>query len=136
VVFGVVTDRLGPRRAVYLAAPLQLLGWGILLAADTPWVFAAGALVLALGMGSNMPIQAAFVAGLFGRASFGRASGLISLFTILGTFTLAPLIGAGFEATGSYDLPLRLSAGLLLIPPVLLSFVKVDHRSQRELREA
>jgi MFS family permease len=136
VLFGAIADRLGPRRAAYIGIALLMLGWSGLLVSTGPLTFAAAALVLALGMGANMPVQAAFVAALFGRASFGRASGLISLFTILGTFTLAPLIGAGFEATGSYDTPLTLSLGLLLLPPVLLSFVRVEHTKEPGLAEA
>jgi MFS family permease len=136
VLFGIIADRLGPRRAAYIAATLHLLGWGTLLVSTGPLSFAAGAVVLALGMGANMPVQAAFVAALFGRGSFGRAAGLISLFTILGTFSLAPLIGAGYDATGSYDAPLTLAFGLLLIPPVLLSFVRVAHTPRRVLGEA
>ena len=73
-----------------------------------------------------MPVQTGFVATIFGRARFGRVTGLINLFSIVGVFGLSPLIGLGYDKTGSYDLPLKLALGIVVLPALLVLLLRRD----------
>ena len=61
-----------------------------------------------------------------GSSHFGRATGLLNLFSIVGVFTLAPLIGWGFDWTGSYDLPMSLALVWIAMPALSVAFLRID----------
>jgi len=126
VVFGVLTDRLGPRPTLLLAVGIQLLAWVGLTASTDPIFFVASATCFTLALACTVPVQVGFVGALYGRSNFGRATGLLNLFCIVGVFTLAPLMGLGFELSGSYDLPMTFALAWIAIPAVLLAFLGLD----------
>lgn len=128
LLFGTLTDRIGPRRALLLGVGLQMLSWGGLALARGPIVYAASATCFTLAIACTVPVQVGFVSALFGRSHFGRATGLINLFSIIGVFALAPLIGWGFDRTGGYDWPMSLALAWIAIPAVLAVFIRLDPR--------
>jgi MFS family permease len=126
IVFGVLTDRVGPRRTLFLAVGIQMLAWAGLIVSTNPIPFVASAICFFFALASNVPVQVGFVGALYGTSHFGRATGLLNMFCIVGVFTLSPLIGLGFESSGSYDWPMSLALTWIAIPAVLLVFLRLD----------
>ena len=124
--FGALTDRLGPRRALFIGVAVQMFSWGGLIASSEPVFFGVSTVGFAFGMGCTVPIQAGFVAMLFGRARFGRATGLLGLFSLVGVFGLGPLIGWGYDETGNYVLPMSLALVAIALPALLVAFVRFE----------
>jgi MFS family permease len=124
LLFGTLSDRLGPRGSTWIAVGVQAVGWsGLILAASAP-LFIAGAAIFALGLGCMIPCQASFVASLYGRKRFGQASGLMGMFAVIGGFVMPPLIGAGYDATGSYGGPISLALAAVVAPALLLGLIR------------
>ena len=131
LVFGMMADRLGPRRSTQIGVGLQLLGWlGLLGATDATSLGLSGA-CFSLGIGCIMPCQAGFVSRLFGAARFGEASGLIGLCALVGVVAVSPLMGLAYEASGSYDGPFGGVVGLIVAAGAMASWVR-----ERPLAEA
>ena len=61
-----------------------------------------------------------------GRARFGRATGLLGLFSLVGVFGLGPLIGWGYDETGNYVLPMSLALVAIALPALLVAFVRFE----------
>lgn len=126
LLFGALTDRLGPRPALFIGVGVQMVAWAGLILAEGPIVFGLSAFTFAFGIACTIPVQAGLVGLLFGRSQFGRATGLIGMFSLVGLFGLAPLIGWGFDATGSYDTPMKIALGAIALPVLLLGFVNLE----------
>lgn len=129
LLFGSLTDRIGPRGALMLAVGLQALSWGGLALAHDPIWFIGSATVFTLAVACTVPIQVGFVGALFGRSHFGQATGLVNLFSIFGVFTLAPLIGLGFDRTGNYDDPMLFALAWIAIPACMLPFLRLTPKA-------
>ena len=106
-IFGALCDRFGPRQAAWVGSAAQALGWLGLVSASGALAFLSSAGLLCLGLGSMVPCQAGFVAQMWGRAHFGRVSGLVAMTGMLGPLLFAGGIGLAYEAWGSYALPMR-----------------------------
>lgn len=102
--FAAFSDRAGPRIILVLSLLGFSLGMACLVGARHGYV------VIALGVGLVgffgglvVPLQGLVVPMVFGRASIGKATGLLNL-VVLGTLLLTPpLFGGVFDATGRYD---------------------------------
>ena len=117
---GYLLDRLF---APHLAAVLfcgAALGIGLLWLGATPVAFAGGFLV-GLGLGAEVDLIAYLVSRYFGLRAFGRVySAAFAAFALGGA--LGPLImGAGFDLTGSYRVPLMAFLVTTLIAAVLMT---------------
>jgi MFS family permease len=120
LVFGVGVDRLGARAALSAAVACEVLGWLAMIGSPNAPVFFAGAALFALGVGCQIPCQAGFVAALYGRAQFGRVSGVLGLVAMAGMPLLPSALGLAYDALGGYDLAMK--AMLLVLPfPALLT---------------
>lgn len=124
--FGGLTDGIGPRRALFIGVVIQMLAWGGLILSDGPILFGLSSFSFAFGIACTIPVQAGLLGLLFGRAQFGRATGLIGLFSLVGLFGFAPLIGWGYDVTGSYDVPMMSALGAIALPALLLGFVSLE----------
>ena len=129
LVFGGLTDRRGPLRAVWGALGSMWLGWGLMLFGTAP-AFAAGAALFALGGGAMIPCQSGFIAELFGRERFGRAMGLLGPVAMAGPLVFPLVIGAAYDAQGSYQGPMT-SVWLVLLVPALLFYFASPERGPR-----
>jgi MFS family permease len=117
---GYLLDRLfAPRvAAVFFAA--AALGIGLLWLGATPVAFAGGFLV-GLGLGAEVDIIAYLTSRYFGLRAFGEIySCAFAAFALAGA--LGPLImGAGFDLTGSYRIPLIAFLAATVIAVVLMT---------------
>ena len=131
LLFGELTDRFGPRVAFLIGVGLVACGWSGMTTLSAASAFAVSVAVFALGAGCMVPCQAGFVAALYGRANFGRASGLLHLVSMGGSLALPPLIGLAWERYGSYAIPM--TAMLAVIACAALCFALVSPRARREV---
>jgi MFS family permease len=117
---GYLLDRLfAPRIAAVFFGGVAL-GIGLLWLGTTPVAFAGGFLV-GLGLGAEVDLIAYLISRYFGLRAFGRVySSAFAAFALAGA--LGPLVmGAGFDLTGSYRVPLIAFLAANLLAAVLMT---------------
>lgn len=110
--------------APYLAAVLfggAAVGIGLLWISHATAMALVGAFLVGLGLGAELDIIAYLVSRYFGLRSFGEIYGsAISAFLVAGA--LGPLVmGAGFDLTGSYHMPLAAFFTATLVATALMT---------------
>jgi MFS family permease len=117
---GYLLDLLfAPRVAAALFAAAAV-GIGMLWLGTTPVAF-AGAFLVGLGLGAEVDLIAFLISRYFGLRAFGEVySSAFAAFALAGA--LGPLImGAGFDLTGSYRVPLMALLAATLLAAVLMT---------------
>ena len=102
VSFGWLTERVPSRYVVVLSLAFQVAGIAILVAAGSSRAFWAFAPIFGLGFGALGALMPLLVQDTFGLRAFGMIFGLVNLFTLGAHLVGPPLVGASFDATGSY----------------------------------
>jgi len=117
---GYLLDRLFAPRVAAVFFGAAALGIGLLWLGATPVAFAGGFLV-GLGLGAEVDIIAYLTSRYFGLRAFGEIySRAFAAFALAGA--LGPLImGAGFDLTGSYRVPLIAFLAATVIAAVLMT---------------
>src|SRR3546814_662053 len=124
VTVGWLCERCPARYALVTRLALQVTGSTILLAAgDAAWVWAFVP-VFGLGFGALGAIMPLLVQETFGLASFGTIFGAISFLTLGAPLIGPPLVGASFDATGSYQTAFAVIVVLFVLAAVTVSFVR------------
>ena len=104
--FGFIADKMSPKYTAIVCIALQLVGVVILMFTHTTamvWVFV---IFFGFAMGGNITVQPLLSGYLFGMASLGTIFGWVLLAGAVGS-SLGPIImGAIFDASGSYNLGL------------------------------
>jgi MFS family permease len=134
VVLGAFCDRYPARYALVISLSLQVTGIMILLAAGSSsavWLFVP---VFGFGFGSLGAIMPLLVQETFGLRSFGTIFGLLTFLTLTTALVAPPLVGASFDATGSYGIAFVTVAALFVVAAVALAFTRpvVARRGERE----
>jgi predicted MFS family arabinose efflux permease len=120
-------------------------GMGLLLIAGSSWAAFIGAFAIGLGLGAEVDIMAYLVSRYFGLRSFGAIYGFLFAAFGLSTGSGAYLMGAAFDATGSYAPALTLLSFATVIGAALIlrlgpyRFQKplpVDRRSELQMLES
>ena len=113
-VFGMVTDRLDKRAAMWLSTTLQLAGVALLWPArDYSSLLLSGA-VFGFGMGGMVPLQGALVGAAFGRRAFGRVMGMMTPAMVPISMLGVPMAGLIHDLSGSYTLAFEIFIGIYL----------------------
>jgi MFS family permease len=102
VSFGWLTEKVPARYVVVLSLACQIVGIAILVAAGSSRAFWAFAPIFGLGFGALGALMPLLVQDTFGLRAFGTIFGLVNLFTIGAALVGPPLVGASFDASGSY----------------------------------
>jgi len=136
IVFGALADRIPTRLAIWVVVLGNAAVWALLYTDPAYPLFLAVGALYGVGIGATAPLHGVVLGLCFGRAAFGRASGiggLASLPLIAGAPALA---GYLYDTTGGYHSTFVVQIGVLLLGGVLLSLVRVprpeasvDHRS-------
>lgn len=124
VLFGWLTDRYPARFALTASLGCQVTGIAILLATDaTPlyWLFVP---VFGLGFGALGALMPLLVQHTFGLRAFGTILGMINFITLGAAVGGPALVGASFEATGSYQVAFTTLAVLFVVAAVVVSFAR------------
>lgn len=117
---GWVADRIGARLTVGLIGLTMAVLWSLLLAFPSYEVI----MILLIGIGPCAgglhPAFAALLANAFGRDAFAVALGLATLLMLPFTFFAAPVAGAIYDATGSYNTAFALEIGAFSLAAAIL----------------
>jgi MFS family permease len=97
---GLISDRVGRKRVIYLACLLGSIGMGIAAIAPNIGVALAAALFLGLGAGTFLAVDWALMTDIIPKASSGRYMGISNVATGIGSGIL-PLVLTGIVLTGT-----------------------------------
>ncbi|MBW2397125.1 MAG: MFS transporter [Deltaproteobacteria bacterium] len=120
IVAGYLMDRFfAPRvAALFFAGPL--LGMAVLIVEAPPAAAPICAFLLGIGAGAEVDVIGYLTSRYYGLREFAQIYGWFYAAFMIGTGLGPLLVGVGFEATGSYALPLLGAAGCLVLLCVLL----------------
>jgi cyanate permease len=118
---GYLLDRFFAARVAAFFFGGAVIGMGLLCIANSAGILFAGALFVGLGLGAELDLIAYLISRYFGLCAFGKVySFAFAGFALAGA--LGPLImGAGFDSTGSYRLPLAYFCVATLAAAVLMT---------------
>lgn len=123
--FGVIGDRMDPRRAARLAIAVLIGGWIVLLSRPGfAWLLVGGAL-MGLGVGAVAPLQGVVAGRCFGRDALGRILGVGGIFMLPIVAGATPLASVLSASRGGYELAFAVEAAALGLAGVLLSLVRL-----------
>jgi MFS family permease len=126
--FGAAADRRSKRALVWLAMAMLALFLGVLLLAPGfAWLVAASG-VAGLALGGFLPLWGALIGDCFARDAFGRVMGTMGPLMLplnLAALQLAPW---SFDATGSYDVALRVYLVWVALAAAALALVRAPAR--------
>ena len=122
LVLGALSDRTDPRLLYLVVIALNVVLLGTLLAQPTYPVLLTVALLAGSAVGGAIPLWTVIVGRRFGLAQMGRAMGVMSVTMMPLNLGALHLVGALYDASGSYQssfrifLPAVILAGLLILP--------------------
>ncbi len=116
---GLISDRVGSRRALSLCLVLSTLALVWLLFAKEMWAFYLFATAFGLAYGGIIPLLTVLPSELFGVKSLGVILGALMLYSAIGSAGGAPLAGYIFDTTGSYHRALLILVMFCTITAVL-----------------
>ena len=131
---GYLLDRFfAPRVATAFFAGTAV-GIGLLWMGSSAVILFVGALFVGLGLGAELDLIAYLIGRYFGLRAFGRIYGsAFAAFALAGA--IGPLImGAGFDSTGSYRVPLASFLAATLLATVLMNRLGLYRYGVSELR--
>jgi len=117
---GYLLDKFFAPRVAGVIFGCVAVGMGLLFIAGVPWAAFTGAFAIGLGLGAEVDIMAYLISRYFGFRSFGTIYGFVFAAFGLSTGSAAYLMGAAFDATGSYALALTLSSIATVIGAALM----------------
>jgi sugar phosphate permease len=129
---GLVSDRLGSRRALGLCLLLVMLALWWLLFAQEIWAFLIWAIAFGLADGGKVTSETLVPLDLFGAKSLGVILGVLMFCGTIGGAVGPPLAGYIFDMTSSYDVALMTLAAVATVAAVLgLVLLRYkDHRGR------
>ena len=125
VVIGALADVAPIKPAIAFIVLVNMLVWYLFYIDPSYGLFIAGGALYGLGIGGAAPLQGLTVALCFGRANFGRASGIGGLAAVPLLATASAGSHALERATGDYHAGFLLQIGLLFLGGILLSLVRI-----------
>jgi MFS family permease len=125
VVFAVIGDRFDPR--VLLSSGMVMFSAGLTtlaFAPSLPFLF-AGAALIAFGSGLLNPMWGVLFPRTFDSAIVGRVMGLAMSVSMVLAVIAPVLVGTLRDATGAYQAPFLLYAGLILVCAISVKAIRV-----------
>lgn len=115
VVAGIVSDKIGGTRTMFMVFVLQAVMMGLLWAAGTVTLLVPVAALVGFAYGANLSLFPSTTAGYFGTKNMGVNYGLV--FTAWGVGGVFGSMTAGtiVDSTGSYAIAYAVAAGLCLL---------------------
>ncbi|MFK7897081.1 MAG: MFS transporter [Myxococcota bacterium] len=127
VVVGGLADMAPIKPSILMVVLVNILVWMIFYTEPSYSLFIVTGAIYGIGIGGASPLQGVAMGLCFGRANFGRASGI-------GGIAMVPLLALASAAsqvllreTGSYHAGFLLQIGLLCLGGVLLMIVKLPN---------
>ncbi|MFP6579182.1 MAG: MFS transporter [Myxococcota bacterium] len=125
ILFGGLSDRIGPAKAFIATLVTQAVGFSVLCLVDGFTPTLAVALFAGIGIGGTLPLSTALLARVFGREAFGPVVGLLWPIAIP-LQLIGPIFAASvFDFTGSYEPAFWALAASLMVAVALIRAVRV-----------
>ena len=121
--FGLVSDFLDPRKVFFANILVMLIGSLILVRMDIALIWIA-VVTFGLGWGGVYTVLQLTVMNTFGTLDAGKILGTITVLDATGGGLGIWLTGVIYDATGSYEIPFLIFAGLILIALAALTRVR------------
>ena len=124
---GLITDRIGRRKWVYLFSQLMSVAVSLVFALAGPHLSFAGAAGVALAAGvlfGGMITPFVMVVELFPRELAGTASGIVNTFCFLGSLIIPVLLGRVVDVTGSFPAAFLAAAAVQALAFVTACFTR------------
>ena len=124
---GLITDRIGRRKWVYLFSQLMSVVVSLVFALAGPHLSFAGAAGVALAAGvlfGGMITPFVMVVELFPRELAGTASGIVNTFCFLGSLIIPVLLGRVVDVTGSFPAAFLAAAAVQALAFVTACFTR------------
>ena len=127
---GIVADKLGLVKTLFLCSALYLASF-ILLPASASIVVICIALILMSIGNANTSVFAPMVTGsVFGQRDYAAIWGLVSMANVLGQAIGAPLWGLAFDLTGSYIPGMYVSAAVIALSFAMLAWASRNSKGR------
>ncbi len=131
--FGLLSDKLDIRILLWAAAACLGASAGLLLIADSFFLFAGACVFLGIASGSMLPLMGNLVSTRFGAHAFGRVMGMLGPFNA--SAGIAPVaIGAIRDSTGNYMQGWLLILLAILPMTLLTAFLDRIGRSRKRMQ--
>lgn len=124
VLFGYLTERRPTRYIVGASLGCQVAGLWILLAAGSSSAFWFAVPIFGLGFGALGALMPLLVQETFGLRSYGTIFGLVNFATLAAALAGPLLVGASFDATGSYRLAFTVLSFTFIVAAVIVAFAR------------
>ncbi|MDD5288345.1 MAG: MFS transporter [Dehalococcoidales bacterium] len=115
---GLISDKIGPRKALVIGITLAVIALG-LLSISRIWSFYAFTIIFGLAYGSMVPLETAVPATLFGTRSLGMIMAIMGLVSTLGFAVSPPIAGAIYDATQKYQSAFLMCLALAIVGLIL-----------------
>jgi MFS family permease len=124
LVFGWLSDRIGPSSAFAISLSAEAVGLAALTAVEGYGVVVGLVFFTGVAFGGTLPLSSAILAACFGREKFGPMMGL--MFPLAIPLQLSGPIYAGwiYDSTGSYDLAFWSFTAVLFLAAGLVRLVR------------
>jgi cyanate permease len=129
-----LSDRFFAPRVAALIFASAAAGMGLLGIANSRAVALIAAFFIGIGLGAEVDIMAYLTSRYFGLRSFGAIYGFLFAGFLLAGGLGTYLMGAAFDATGSYALPLTVFCAMTLIGAALMMRLG-PYRYQKRLND-
>jgi MFS family permease len=127
--FGLLIDRIGPMRGLYVEVGIVILPWVVLaLVMPSLPVFTALVFVIGLANGGIVTLHATSAARIFPPSLYSRAIGLGYFIKMPFLLTSAPAAGLVFDETGSYRLAIAGGLTAIIIAGILFVLLNLGQR--------
>ena len=126
---GIIADKLGLVKTLFLCSALYLVSFVLLPASSSIIVICIALVLMSIG-NANTSVFAPMVTGaVFGQRDYAAIWGLVSMANVLGQAIGAPLWGLAFDLTGSYVLGMYISAAIVALSFIMLAWASKKPRS-------
>ncbi len=128
---GFVSDRIGSTPTIILNLVLMVLALAWLLFAREVWTFYVFAVIYGIAYGGIVPLQTLLSGELFGLRFLGAVMASLMVVGSIGGALGAPLAGAIFDITGSYQ-PAFIICLIMAILAIILSVLLLLQQKRRQ----
>ena len=126
---GIIADKLGLVKTLFLCSALYLVSFVLLPASSSIIVICIALVLMSIG-NANTSVFAPMVTGaVFGQRDYAAIWGLVSMANVLGQAIGALLWGLAFDLTGSYVPGMYISAAIVALSFIMLAWASKKPRS-------
>ncbi len=124
VALGALSDRFGIRPVLYAVIVIEIGLTLLLVRTRDPLLFTILGVSIGFVGGSPLPLKAALVGRIFGRADFAAAMGLVQSLGVPFQLFMVPVAGLLYQAVGTYAAVFALTIPCFLSAAIGLAFIR------------